>query len=49
MLFFTNEVWKVKRNKMSSNVSVELCVSGIFFLSKSVIFIYHLIISSPGG
>lgn len=35
--FFTNDIWKVKKkNKISSIVSVESCVSSIF-LSESVI------------
>lgn len=37
MLFFTNEVWKEKTIKISSIGSVELRVSGILFLSESVI------------
>lgn len=36
MLFFTNE----KKNKISSSVSMELCVSGIFFSSESIIVLY---------
>lgn len=48
MLFFTDDVWKVWRIKISSNVSVQWCVCGSFF-SSELHKIYLLCAYSRGG